>query len=231
MQHRTAAQISFLIALLAGTTTFLFSTQAVRAGHTYEGGDCWQAGTPYLCRANWPGPGILLYVRFIDQFSWARPEWLSPAQGAAYAWTSAQGPQVVSFSGEQNDTWVYLNYAESGTWDCYTFLGCAAVTVNCRAWDAWCTHQQVAMNIWWSDVYLIYNTMDGLSASQRQTVIAHETGHSLGLDHHGANPSVLMCRNCMPNPTGPTSTEVGPLPPCSGSSSKKGVRCIYNWPY
>lgn len=68
--------------------------------------------------------------------------------------------------------------------------------------------------------------MDALSETKQTWAFAHEMGHGLGLKHH-SNTSMLM------NPvavsvTGPTQSDYGSLPPCSGGATLYGVRCIYD---
>ena len=67
---------------LATATAFTWAAgafQSARAGHSIVGGDCWQVGTPLMCRTNWQGANTPLYLRVDDQISPAAAPWMQTA--------------------------------------------------------------------------------------------------------------------------------------------------------
>lgn len=202
----------------------LASGQAT-AGHIYGNGDCWSGG-PKMCRNVWQ-QGQLLRVRVIDQFSTAHSEWYTAANNARANWSSAAGPQVLSWSAQTNDTWDYLKWCTSGPPPCVTDMtgATAGLTYNCPVGGGSCKDTGVAMNVWYSNLYFNEIQFAGKSLGWRTHVFAHEIGHSLGLSHH--NGAYLMNPSPQPSITAPTSTDIGALPPCV--LVHQGIRCIYNW--
>ncbi len=83
-----------------------------------------------------------------------------------------------------------------------------------------------AINILYADLYFNDDVFLNWGTPLRTHVFAHEIGHSLGLAHHSG--PVLMRATASASYLGPTATDIGPTPPCSGGG--KGIRCIYNWP-
>ncbi|HCF99718.1 MAG TPA: hypothetical protein DEV93_04150 [Chloroflexi bacterium] len=80
-------------------------------------------------------------------------------------------------------------------------------------------------NFNWSEICTIH---DNIGYGVSEPILAHELGHSLGLDHHtGTNAAVMEEGTTL---TGPTDVDIGVLPPCSGYSYQNGVRCIFEWP-
>lgn len=65
----------------------------------------------------------------------------------------------------------------------------------------------------------------GLSEAQKTSTFAHETGHALGLYHHDG---AYLMNTTVTTINGPTSTDYGRNPPCSGAYSTYGVRCVFN---
>lgn len=198
----------------------IFATSALASDTpTVGGGDCWQTGTPTLCRATWAGVSTAIYFRAIDQFSGSAPTWSTPAQSAVNSWNTAPGPQYYSFTAHANDTWVYLDYSSTGQHDLtqYDF----GVTWNCNV-QSYCTDTFTAMNILWTDVYLNNNVIS--SSTEAQETVAHESGHAMGLAH-GSLGSVMYPANQSPPVVSPQSTDIGSYPGCSTGQS--GVRCIY----
>jgi hypothetical protein len=85
--------------------------------------------------------------------------------------------------------------------------------------------------VWYSYIELDIPqwNLKGLNATKRKYIVAHEMGHTLGLLHHDGT---LMQSPGFPSPIpiGPTSTDYGAKPPCSGTYSTNGVRCVFNFP-
>jgi hypothetical protein len=209
--------------LLAVIGLWVLAASHASAGHTIESGSCWEGGShPYLCRNTWV-EGQLLKVRLIDEFSSVRPAWYSSAETARSNWTLAAGPQVLSWSPQTNDTWVYLNWGETGNPAALTST-VAGTTFNCPVGGGTCLNTNTAMNIWYSDLFFNDDLFDGWGSALRTNVFAHEIGHALGLFHHAAD--VLMKSTVDADHLGPTSTDIGPSDPCNGG---RGIRCIYNW--
>lgn len=105
-------------------------------------GTCWKAGTPRLCRSNW----VLdqwLPVRLIDEFSDQRAWWWDAFNNAMWAWNDADGPQMLHWAPQTNDTWVYVrDQASTPGW---------AITSNCNTAGV-CFSYMVAINIWYSNI-------------------------------------------------------------------------------
>ncbi len=163
-----------------------------RAGHTMVGGNCWQGPpVPQMCRNTWV-QGQLLPVRLIDQFSPFAPTWFVQADTVRGAWSGATGPQVLSWSPQTNDTWIYLKYAWTGV----NNLGQGEVgnTNNCTSGGC----NAYPMVIQWSDIYLNRDVLDGAPAADIQWAFAHEIGHGLALDHH-QDVNALMNRGDLYN--------------------------------
>jgi hypothetical protein len=215
-----------LWAVLVVAGAYSLPSPWVEAGHSKQGSHCAIPQPWTMCRSNW-GWYEYMRIRVIDNFSWANPAcgWL--ADSARYNWHTASGPQLVTWYGQENDRWMYLNYAWTGqqglTWD---YLG---MHWGCDT-SGWCTNTGVAMVIWWSDIYINGERLPyDWYPDHTAWVFAHEIGHGLGLAHHDSY--TLMNAN-YPGPIwGPTSTEAGNLPPCSGSTSSFGVRCVFEWPW
>ena len=194
---------------------------AVRAGDTIVGGDCWQAGTPLICRNVWVDNNFLR-VRLIDQLSNAALT--SKAEVARSNWTSAAGPQILSWNSQVNDTWIYLKRNDG--------LGVPnGVTFNCNGTLVpVCSDQARAMMIVWTEIYVPLGNKDNAKGT---SVFAHEIGHALGLFHHGNGCTPLMSAGlgaaaCVNPPIAPQATDIGGLPPCGGNV-QHGIRCIYKW--
>lgn len=211
-----------LIASLAASILFA-SSGIVHAGHTIAGGDCWKGGTPLWCRRVWV-QGQSLHVKLIDRFSDARPAWRNLAEDSRNRWTRANGPQVLSWNTQANDTWIYLSDVADGE---HGTVGLLGITWNCDI-NSFCSAANIAMNVWWTDIYLNRTEMDATSNVGREWTFSHEIGHSLGLYHH-----LDLARLMNPfqvNVLGPTNPgDLGTLPPCSVANGG-GVRCVYNWP-
>lgn len=195
-----------------------FSATAL-AGHTIAGGDCWKAGTPLWCRVSWSTSFPVARITLYNQFSHVRPSWLSQAETACNNWhnyTPSADPAAdiqCQWQALPMDSAVYLKTASSGP------LG---VTWNCPS-SGPCSNQAIAMDVLYSEIYFNISAMDSQGTTGRTWAFAHEMGHALGLHHHSG---VLM------NPTvnsykGPTATDYGVKPPCSGAAGTGGVRCVF----
>lgn len=214
----------FYIALVAAM--WVLAAGQATAGHIMGNGDCWQGG-PKTCRNVW-AQDQLMYVRLIDQFSIAHSEWFSSADTARAKWSSATGPQVLSWSAHSNDTWDYLKWCTSDP-PCVTGMtsGTYGLTLNCPVGGGACLVGSYPINIWYAKLYFNEVTFAGASSAIRTNVFAHEIGHSLGLTHHGTSAQALMYPSPQSGVSGPLSADIGSLPPCS--LLHQGIRCIYNW--
>jgi hypothetical protein len=83
----------------------------------------------------------------------------------------------------------------------------------------------MAMNIWYSDVYL--NSNKTFTYQQLRWLFAHETGHALGLGHHCCEAGPLM-EQYYNGTVVPQPVDIGNKF-CTGSSFFWGYRCIYKW--
>jgi hypothetical protein len=188
-----------------------------------QNGDCWQSTTPFTCRVTWLGRSTYVYFRAIDQFSSQRSGWTTPAQNAVIAWSTAPGPQFYSFSPHTNDTWIYMTYSSTGQHGLLSSY--TAITWNCDQ-SSYCTDTNVAMNIYWSDIYLNHDVLDGRSSAQIQNTFGHESGHGMGLAHNTTDSSSIM----WPVQTtigAPDASDWGTYSGCS--SGGHGTDCIYGW--
>lgn len=225
-----------LATLAALTFTFnaTFYPAAVLAGHTMPngtGGDCWRAGTPLWCRLSWSSaPAHQVRVHLVDEFSSGQYSWaLSYAQIACNNWHNYRLPNGTEpdiqchWSSVSNDTYVHLTENEalpSGiyglTFNCNSSATCSGSSF--QTMNVWYSYSQFAFANWVSD-YVLYD--------KRTFVFAHEMGHTLGLWHHSGT---LMASGSWPSPvpTGPKATDYGTLPPCSGTYTSYGVRCVFD---
>ena len=181
------------------------------AGHTFGGGDCWRPTTPLMCRTNWPGRGTVLEkIRAIDQMGNGT---LSADLGTAINnWTSAPGPQSFSTVATSGDSFNYYKLDQS------------IQAPNGYAWlcRPGACPSNVPLNEQWSEIYVTTgNTSTGLNVP----IFAHESGHSLGLDHHPQGNSIMQQGTRL---RGPTANDWGPVPPCQGAAGFLGTRCIYD---
>jgi hypothetical protein len=104
--------------------------------------------------------------------------------------------------------------------------GVLARTYNCTATSFCTASSNQSLLVQYSEIHLNYAAVDNLSTAKRRFMFAHETGHTLGLWHHS---SVLMNASVLSSPVGPTSTDYGSLPPCSGASTTWGIRCVFKF--
>lgn len=199
-------------------------------------GDCWRSNTPTLCRVTFWTTKPWLYIRYVDQTN--NGDIHNAGQTAATNWTNAAGPQYVSYSARSNDSWDYFQsvpnltpFPQMLTFNCNDY--------GCPGW------QEPAGYIVYSNIQIDpADTQCG--ASYLTHTIAHETGHSLGLAHHGpAGSSQALMTQYTTGGTcasvsgagiqAPTSTDIGNNPPCSGGGTYGngfgGIRCIYDYTY
>ena len=171
--------------------------------------------------------GQWLYIRLIDQFSGSGGSaWYSAAENARYLWSTANGPQILSWSAHSNDSWMYLNYSWTGQHDLQSSWW--GITWNCDNLGA-CQDYGWAINIKWTDIYLNRDNMDTGGYNTRTNTFAHEIGHGFGLAHH-SDPARLMNPVVSSTVLGPTDPgDIGKSPACYYGGSEWGIRCIYNW--
>lgn len=82
------------------------------------------------------------------------------------------------------------------------------------------------MRIYWTDVYLNHNVLDTLVNAQIQYVLAHESGHGMGLWHNTTDSASVMWPY-IDTTGGPDASDWGKYPGCS--SGGVGMDCIYGW--
>ena len=195
-------------------------------GTTALNGDCWRP-TPLMCRTNWSGVSTSIAFRGIDRFSSGNSGWKPDATNALNGWNTAPGPQYYRWIAVTNDTWIYLNYSQTGEHDLFSnaVLG---ITWNCDL-NRFCSDTgKVPMTIWWTDVYLNHIPLDfvPINHAKIQATFAHESGHGMGLAHNPDDPSSLMYYQY--NGVGvPKPHDTGTYPGCS--SGGHGTSCIYGW--
>lgn len=224
-----------LVSAVASLAAAVSIATPAHAAPSIQNGDCWQGGTPFLCRTTFsPGQSTSLDIYAIDHFSTDNPGWSSPWHYAAVSWTNAAGPQVLRSTRVSNDSWVYYEGQAGGS----DLSGAYGVTYNCDA-SNYCTNLATAMNISYSSIKLNRVSLGGQSATLVQETIAHETGHALGLAHSPFSNQLMYGAVANPPVVQPTVYDTGHNPPCvddpAGSSESSaqadtgGIRCIYSW--
>lgn len=193
----------------------------VLAGDTYTAnGDCWRAGTPYICRDSWAA-NTTFTIQWISQMSGEDPIFLDRAIAAMNTWNNAAGPQFQAFNPNPSPTRVYLNVA--------VLQGQGfADHVARRADSSIIFFEGGVGSISWGNIRQDYRNA---SYSQLYRIWLHEFGHTLMLGHHNSeNAGVMWEASATMQFDGPTAFDIGPNPPCSGATpSYLGVRCIYNY--
>jgi hypothetical protein len=215
-------------AIVLSAVAFIATAPPALAGDSYpqgSNGDCWRVGTPEMCRTTWTGKNSSIYMRMIDQLG---DNTLHNYAGTACSnWNTAPGPQFCSYNAGSRDTWTYLKIND--------FLSAPnGLTYNCV--NGSCPTSNNAGNILWTEIYVPHangqsstNPCNNKNQVWAVQVFAHELGHAYGLAHHGAACAniTLMTQGDVGNFMGPTNTDIGPFPGCSGAAGTGGVRCIY----
>ena len=150
------------------------------------------------------------------------------ADQARAGWQGANGPQrgAIWWFAQPNDTWIYLSDASTGQYgldaDDY------AQTWNCPRFGQ-CSTLNVAMNIWYTDIYINRDLFQTLIFDRQVNTIANEMGHGFGLFHHSGTAYLMHPYNTtvqVPHPI-----DIGNNSECTNSVLFWGIRCIYRWPY
>lgn len=143
---------SLLTGSLAAVFVWSFAvTPQSHAGHPIANGDCWNVSTPLICRTNWQGPDLPLYIRIDDQLSSARPHLGTAINAAISSWTNANGPQQVSKAPIASpETWTYLY--DSVTGQHALTSNSVAITWICTS-SGYCTYTNTSMNIFKANIF------------------------------------------------------------------------------
>lgn len=78
--------------------------------------------------------------------------------------------------------------------------------------------------LYWTDIYLNHNEMNGETNAHLQNIFGHESGHGMGLFHNTTTTNSLMYAT-LSNIGSPQAVDLGAYPGCSGGgASDEGHR-------
>ena len=218
---RGARASSLALAVLLAASLAPAATVLAAGGDTPTLGgnaDCWKTGTPYWCRSNWQGVSTSITFRAVDHFSDVVPGWRTQANAAMSAWSSAAGPQVVSWTATANDNPVYLYDATTGEHGLVDIT--IGKTFNCTA--SVCSNAAAqSLNVTYTNIYFNRANLVDDTAQHIRNAFAHEMGHAMGLFHNSTDNTSLMWAT-QSNITGPNAHDIGASPGCNASGH--GVR-------
>lgn len=229
------------LVLYSSTGSSLWSTGTSEGTDTASGtanGTCWEPGTPTFCHTGWTGKNTYIYFRAFDGFSQAQPGWLAPAQSAIGAWNIANGPQFYSFN--TGNAYVYIYPSNTGQHQLQA--NNTGITENCYFvpnQPANCCLCFLNGLFEYSNIYLNQGDLPLGQASNLpaggqnyhliQNVVAHESGHAMGLGHNPIQSGALMWPYTDGTRLAPSVWDTGNVafPGCAYGGF--GTSCIYGF--